>query len=228
MKPERDQNNRASYRENWWVFGEPRGNFRPALVGLSRYIATVETAKHRFFVFLDASVLPDNRLVVVAVEDAFYLGVLSSCIHENWALATGGTLEDRPVYNKTLCFEKFPFPEATEPQRARIRELGEALDAHRKRQQAEHPKLTLTDIYNVLEKLRAGTPLSPKEQTTHEHGLVSVLRQIHDDLDAAVAEAYGFPELTQRTVGFQPASDTKGGQDAHGSFCFTQSMSDPL
>jgi hypothetical protein len=49
VKPERDQNNRATYRDNWWVFGEPRKEFRPALAGLPRYIATVETAKHRTF-----------------------------------------------------------------------------------------------------------------------------------------------------------------------------------
>jgi hypothetical protein len=48
-------------------------------------------------------------------------------------------------------------------------------------------------MYNVLEKLRAGEPLTTKEQTIHEQGLVSVLRQIHDDLDAAVADAYGWP-----------------------------------
>jgi hypothetical protein len=73
----------------------------------------------------------------------------------------------------------------------RIRELAESLDAHRKRQQTQHPKLTLTDIYNVLEKLHAGTSLDAGEQVTHEQGLVSVLRQLHDDLDAAVAGAYG-------------------------------------
>ncbi len=193
VKPERDQNNRPSYRENWWVFGEPRGNFRPALVGLRRYIATVETAKHRFFVFLDSSILPDNMLVNFALDDAFFLGVLSSRIHVVWALASGGTLEDRPRYNKTRCFETFPLPRVSESQQVRIRELAESLDAHRKRQQAQHPKLTLTDIYNVLEKLRAGTPLDAGEQVTHEQGLVSVLRQLHDDLDAAVAGAYGLP-----------------------------------
>jgi hypothetical protein len=48
-------------------------------------------------------------------------------------------------------------------------------------------------MYNVLEKLRAGTALTAKEQVTHEEGLVSVLRQLHDDLDAAVASAYGLP-----------------------------------
>ncbi len=71
-------NNRASYRDRWWVFGEPRSELRPALAGLNRYIATVETAKHRVFQFLDASILPDNMLVNIALDSAFGLGVLSS------------------------------------------------------------------------------------------------------------------------------------------------------
>jgi len=193
VKPERDQNNRPSYRENWWVFGEPRGNFRPALVGLRRYIATVETMKHRLFVFLDASILPDNKLIALAFDDAYFLGVLSSRLHVVWALASGSHLGvgNDPVYVKSASFEKFPFPVVSEAQQTRIRELAESLDAHRKRQQTQHPKLTLTDIYNVLEKLRADTPLDAGEQVTHEQGLVSVLRQLHDDLDAAVAGAYG-------------------------------------
>jgi very-short-patch-repair endonuclease len=50
-------------------------------------------------------------------------------------------------------------------------------------------------MYNVLEKLRSGEPLTEKERIIHEHGLVSVLRQIHDDLDAAVLDAYGWSDL---------------------------------
>ena len=71
MKPERDQNNRDTYRLNWWIFGEPRREFRPSLAGLSRYIATVETSKHRFFTFLDQDILPDNKLIAIALDDAF-------------------------------------------------------------------------------------------------------------------------------------------------------------
>ncbi len=208
VKPERDQNNRASYKNNWWIHGEPRGNFRPALNGLRRYIATVETSKHRFFVFLDESILPDNKLINLAFDDAYFLGVMSSRFHVGWALAAGSWLGvgNDPVYVKTACFEKFPFPVCTADQQAKIRALGEQLDAHRKRQQALHPDLTLTEMYNVLEKLRSGESLSAKEQATHERGLVSVLRQIHDELDAAVAEAYGWPatlsdeEILQRLV----------------------------
>lgn len=78
VKPERDQNNRATYRDNWWLFGEARRNLRPALAGLPRYVATVETAKHRLFQFLDATILPDNMLIAIAVDDPYVLGILSS------------------------------------------------------------------------------------------------------------------------------------------------------
>ncbi|GAB6084046.1 hypothetical protein JCM30471_29600 [Desulfuromonas carbonis] len=79
------------------------------------------------------------------------------------------------------------------PDTKSFRDLAGQLDAHRKRQQEQHPDLTLTGMYNVLEKLRAGETLTAKEKTIHEQGLVSVLRQLHDELDAAVADAYGWP-----------------------------------
>lgn len=193
VKPERDQNNRAGYRANWWMHGEPRRELRASLAGLPRYIATVETSKHRFFVFLEASILPDNKLICFALSDAFCLGILSSRFHSVWALAAGSRLEDRPVYVKTTCFHQFPFPAATPVQVARIRELGERLDAHRKRQQALHPGLTMTNLYNVVEKLRVREPLSPAERATERMGLASVVLETHQELDAAVANAYGWP-----------------------------------
>ena len=205
VKPERDQNNRASYRDNWWIHGEPRKVMRKQLAALPRYIATVETAKHRTFQFLDAGILPDNMLIAIGSDDAFHLGLLSSRVHEAWALAQGGTLEDRPRYNKSRCFETFPFPAndtgLTPELRQRIAALAEQIDAHRKRQQAAHAGLTLTGMYNVLEILRQAQDerggaqparaLTAKEKTIHEQGLVSVLRELHDELDTAVLQAYG-------------------------------------
>ena len=198
VKPERDQNNRATYRDNWWLFGEPRKDLRPALVGLPRYIATVVTAKHRVFQFLDAAVLADDALMCIASDEALNLGVLSSAVHVQWALATGSTLEDRPRYIKSTCFEAFPFPDL-DPAGAlaeRIRTLAEQIDAHRKAQQAAHADATLTAVYNVLEKLRSGEALTTKEKVIHEHGLVGVLKSLHDELDAAVLQAYGWADLS--------------------------------
>lgn len=193
VKPERDQNRNAIFRRNWWVIGHPREQFRKAAKGLQRYVATLETAKHRFFVLLPTEDVPDSSLVTFAFDDAYFLGVLSSRIHVTWALATGGTLEDRPRYNKTRCFETFPFPDYTPEQQGKIRDLAEQLDAHRKRQQALHPALTITGMYNALEAVRAGQPLSPKDRAVYEDGLVGILKELHDQLDAAVAEAYGWP-----------------------------------
>lgn len=204
--PFRKKANRKNHRENWWVFGETRPGMRKALEGLERYIATTETAKHRWFTFLPNDILPDQKIRVVASKSAFVLGCVSSKPHLVWSLATGGTLEDRPVYNTTRCFDPFPFPDASEKQKKRIRDLGERLDTHRKNVMAKHKQLTMTGMYNVLEKVRAGTELTDADKDVYEAGLIGVLKQIHDDLDAAVAEAYGWPtdlsndEILERLV----------------------------
>ena len=125
-------------------------------------------------------------------------------------------------YIKSRCFDPFPFPEASEVQKAGIRRLAEELDAHRKSVLAKHPHLTLTGLYNVLERVRAGAlrpdlftpaapaslremdgrnatdaeavpPLSTEERRTFDDGLILILQELHDKLDAAVAEAYGWP-----------------------------------
>ncbi|MBC7521493.1 MAG: class I SAM-dependent DNA methyltransferase, partial [Sandarakinorhabdus sp.] len=88
-----------AYLVTWWVFGKARSELRAALSGLPRYIATVETSKHRVFHFLDASILPDNMLVAIGSDDGFHHGVLSSSFHDHWSRLQGGTLEDRPRYS---------------------------------------------------------------------------------------------------------------------------------
>jgi len=195
VKPERDQNNEEYRRLNWWLFARKNTELRSALAGLSRYIATGHVAKHRFFVFLNGEILPDDKLIAIASANAYHLGVLSSRIHVCWALAAGGRMGvgNDPVYSKTTCFDPFPFPDATPEQQARIRGLGEKLDKHRKARQKRHPDLTMTDMYNVHEALRAGRKLTAKEKAIHDGGLVTILRQLHDELDAAVADAYGWP-----------------------------------
>lgn len=177
--------------------------FRSASTNIERYIATCRTAKFRVFTFLPSSFIPDAKIVAIALDDYYYLGVLSSKIHVDWAMTTGAWLGvgNDSNYNHSDCFGKFPFPITTEEQKQQILTIAENLDAHRKRQQALHPTLTITDMYNVMEKLRAGETLNTKEQTIHEQGLVSILLQLHNELDAAVAAAYGWPaNLTEEEI----------------------------
>ncbi|MEO6947213.1 MAG: hypothetical protein ABI146_08510 [Nitrobacter sp.] len=221
----------------WWIFGKPRQEMRPALLNLSRYIGTVDTARHRIFQLIQSNIICDDKLVIAAIEDSYVLGVLSSQIHFIWFDAGKGLLEDRPVYVKSECFDPFPFPDANNIQKQTIRVVAEELDAHRKRVLAEHPHLTLTGLYNVLEKVRAGyspphaseasggegsgvwgatrrskTPpsptlprkggesaqhlpllLTPDEKGIFDNGLVLIMKELHDKLDVAVAESYGWP-----------------------------------
>ena len=127
----------------------------------------------------------------------------------------GSHLEDRPTYVVGSSFNKFPFPALEEGDlKQHIRDLGERLDAHRKHQQELHSELTLTGIYNVLEKLRSGEALTAKDKETHDKGLVSVLKQLHDELDAAVMDAYGWSDLKNCSGGLRPSHDFSGGGEA--------------
>ncbi len=225
VKPERDTNREAFRRDHWWWFGRRHTDLREFLDGLPRYIATVETAKHRFFQFLDASIRPDNMLVAIGLDTAEHLAVLSSRLHATWALATGGWLGvgNDARYSKTRTFDPFPFPACLDPRlpedhpqaalRARLRALGERLDAFRKERLAAHGFLTMTGLYNALERLRAieagadGAPLSEAERDLHAAGLVTVLKEIHDEIDAAVLEAYGFSDLAPALAG-RPGATT--------------------
>lgn len=195
VKPKRDTDNRESYRRNWWIFGEARVALRAAIVGLARFVAIPRTARHFTFQFVPCDLVVDSTVVAVASDDSWILGVLSSSAHTRWARASGGRLGvgNDFRYQHQSTFLPFPFPNADEVTRQRIRVLGERLDSHRKARQAAHADLTITGMYNVLEKLRSGEALTDKERVIHEHGLVSVLREIHDDLDAAVLAAYGWP-----------------------------------
>ena len=206
VKPERDQNKRESRKKNWWLFGEAISTFRPAFEGLQRYIATTRTAKHRIFQFIENEVLHESKVVAIASESCSDLAILSSRAHVVWSLASGGWLGvgNDPTYNHADCFYKFPFPELSNDQRTRLSTLGEELDAHRKRQQTAHPKLTLTQMYNVLEKLRAGETIDGKDREIYDQGLIGILKDLHDQIDAAVAEAYGWPvDLSDEDILFR-------------------------
>lgn len=208
VKPQRDQDKVEERRRNWWLFTRPIPALRKSLEGLSRYILVPRTAKHFTFQFQPPNAIPDTSVVAIASDDALLLAQLSSRPHIVWARTVGGRLGygNDTRYQHASTFNPYPFPSLNDAQRTRLRDLGEQLDAHRKRQQALHATLTLTSIYNVLEKLRSGESLSDKEKLIHEQGLVSVIRQLHDDIDAAVFDAYGWPsslsdeEILERLV----------------------------
>ena len=171
-----------STTSSWWLHERPRPKMRQALAPLERYIATPKVAKHRFFVWLSAEMLPSNLVIAVASDDDYILGVLSSSIHELWARQVGSQLREADsggTYTPTTCFETFPFPRPTEEQREAIGAIAAELNRLREGwlnpegvSAAELKRRTLTNLYN--------------QRPTW-------LDNVHARLDAAVADAYGWP-----------------------------------
>jgi hypothetical protein len=175
VEPVRAANNRAAYRDRWWLLAEPRPALRRALTGLERYIATTIHAKYRLFSWLDADIVPDQALIVFARQDDYFFGVLHSRAHE-----------DRPRYTPTTCFETFPlpWPPGREPWRdPRIHAIANAVHAL---DAARHAYLDPPDATPDVLKKRTLTNLYNERPAW--------LAMLHDDLDRAVWDAYGWQD----------------------------------
>ena len=184
VKPQRDGNRNARFRNYWWLHGSPGRARREALADLPRYIGTSMVSKHRIFVWIDGAVLPDATIIVFPREDDYFFGILHSRIHTVWAAAVGTQLESRPRYTPTTCFETFPFPEPTEEQRDAI--AAAAAELHRLRANWLNPV-----------DLLGNSPLTAAQRRqrtlTHLYNQrPQWLDNAHQQLDAAVAAAYGW------------------------------------
>jgi type II restriction/modification system DNA methylase subunit YeeA len=163
VKPVRDTNRREKMRLKWWIHGEARPGLRKAIKNLKRCVVTPEVAKHRIFVWMDTSIVPDHKLHVFARDDDYFFGVLHSRLHEVWTIATCSWMGvgNDPSYSSSRVFETFPFPWApgTEPKDdLRVQAIGQAakeLVEQRDRwlnveglSESEKKKRTLTNLYN--------------------------------------------------------------------------------
>ena len=115
VKPEKARVRNEAERRRWWLHARAAPDMRNAITQVSRYPATSIVAKHRLWVWRAASVLPSHAVCVVARADDTTFGLLHSRFHELWSLRMGTSLEDRPRYTPTTCFETFPFPEGLTP-----------------------------------------------------------------------------------------------------------------
>ncbi|RDD95250.1 class I SAM-dependent DNA methyltransferase [Acidovorax sp. BoFeN1] len=115
VKPEKDAVRSESERRKWWLHARTALDMRKALTGTERFMVTSIVAKHRVWVWRPTIVLASHAVCVVARADDTTFGILHSRFHELWALRMGTSLEDRPRYTPTTCFETFPFPAGLTP-----------------------------------------------------------------------------------------------------------------
>ena len=189
--PERIKNKMAWRAQNWWRHGYPATTMRQELAPLSRYIGTPKVATHRFFVWLSPDMLPSNLVIAIASDDDYMLGVLSSSIHELWARRVGSQLRESAsgaTYTPTTCFETFPFPHPTIAQQDAI--AAAAAELNRLRENWLNP--VAADGVTPIPSVNAAE-LRRRTLTNLYNQRPTWLANAHAALDAAVADAYGWP-----------------------------------
>jgi hypothetical protein len=183
VKPERDKNRRDVRRLNWWKYGEIAPKMRKEISQNMTYF--IAPSHSKWFIFLPAKTdwLPNNSTTIIASDDFYVLGVLTSKVHRQWVKAQSSTLEDRTRYTHNTCFETFPFPQldpktSTKAKQAieKIRATMQELHQYRS-QQMESKQWGITKLYN-----------------SYFHEPASQLYKLHAKLDKLVLQAYGFSE----------------------------------
>ena len=209
--PMRSASRRKAHRERWWRHADPRPGMWGALDGMSRCIATPTLAKHRLFIWCDVRICPDHQLIVTARDDDATFGILHSRFHELWSLRLGTSLEDRPRYTPTTTFETFPFPAGLTPNvpassyAAESRAVAIA-EAARRLVELRDRWLNPPEWVEWVDEPVPGYPRRPvprdedaakalrkRTLTNLYNARPQWLADAHATLDAAVADAYGWP-----------------------------------
>jgi hypothetical protein len=117
--------------------------------------------------WLQPPTIPSNLVRVLLDADLWHFGILTSAIHMAWLRQIGGRLESRYRYSIGIVYNPFPWPEATDRQRAKIRSLAQAVLNAR----MQFANSTLADLYDV-------------------DAMPPTLRKAHHALDDAVDKLY--------------------------------------
>ena len=179
-----ERQGKSTYLDNgdkWWWFRRRRPDLQNAITKLERVLVRPYVSQYPSFVFLDAQVVVSAPHTVFASDSYALFSVVQSQTHEVWSSCLGPSLEDRPVYTPSDCFETFPFPIgwATHPA---LEAAGEAYYAYRAALMVKNNE-GLTKTYNRFH--------DPYEQSAE----IVELRERHAAMDRAVLAAYGWTDI---------------------------------
>ena len=181
VKPERRHKNDGPAKEKWWQFLRPRTELYATIAALQRVLANSQVGQHAAFAMLSSDKVYAHTLNVFPFDTYAALCILQSRPHETWARFFASSLEDRLRYTPSDCFETFPFPDAWET-RADLESTGERYHDFRADLMVRRGE-GLTRTYNRFH--------DPNETESD----IATLRRLHADMDRAVLDAYGWPDI---------------------------------
>lgn len=179
VKPKRDKVTKPQYRERWWQFAERGRGLHEALGAVDYILAIVLTSDTLLPVRLQSGAVYSNSIGVIALPDFGSLALLTSSVHQLWAMRWGSTLDASARYTTSDVFETFPRPVMTEE----LESLGIELDTTRA-EVMERRGLGLTGLYMLV-----NDPDIDLDQD------IETIRSLQVRIDRATFRAYGWTDV---------------------------------
>jgi hypothetical protein len=186
VKPEREGKASDVAAAPWWQFWRMRQELYGAIEGCKRVLASTRVTKYLCLSLVATEQVMTVDLAVYTFWTHNEFSLLSSNIFEVWTRETSSTMETRLRFSISDSFETFPFP-TSDPldlsiQFPTLSAIGETYYTHRQNiMQTRQEGLTKT--YNRFH--------DPNENAED----ILKLRQLHIEMDQAVAAAYGWQDL---------------------------------
>jgi hypothetical protein len=193
VRPERLKQADEYGRKNWWQFLRPRPELHAAIAGFPRVLVTTLHQHFLAITFLRGDSVFSHALGVFAVDDFVRFGILQSRIHDVWARQFGSSMKDDLRYTPSDCFETFPFPVGWQ-ESAGLDRVGRDYYGHRAALMVELNE-GLTKTYN---RFHDPTEIDPG---------ITRLRDLHDAMDYAVLDAYGWSDIKPTSEFIPEAGD---------------------
>lgn len=170
-------NGRIQQLNIWWKMWRRREDMLEQKNSLNRYIACARVTQRPIFEFFSSEINPNDKLMAFMFEDNYSFGLIQSNIHWQWFLANCTTLAETPNYNTASIWDTFPWPQKpTEAQIKKVAEVARKLHTERTKALKQY-NMSLRDLYRLLEQ--------PGK---------NAIKDLHETLDKAVMQAYGFKE----------------------------------
>jgi len=195
-KPERDVVKRDAHRRYWWHYGDKRPALYRTIAGRNRCLVTARVTKHLCFSFQPTNRIFSDQLCVFPLCSYSAFTVLQYRGHKFWARLLSSSMREDLRYSASDCFETFPFPHP-DPRTviSSLEDIGQRLYDTRAQFMLDTQQ-GLTTTYNLL-----------KDPTCHEPR-IEELRQLHEEMDHAVLDAYGWSDIPVPPYG-TPTTDAE-------------------
>jgi hypothetical protein len=163
---------------DYWKFWDKRLESYERLRDLSRVLVVAQTSRTLAFAFVPNGYVYSMMTIVFPYQQASVFSVLQSCFHELWARRYSSTMKEDLRYTPSKVFETFPMP----IEYGECDEYGEAYHGFRQNLMVSRRE-GLTKIYNRFHEF---------DETSAD---IRKLRDLHVEMDQAVASAYGWTNL---------------------------------